>query len=36
LHWLGNLNMTLEVGYYVAQDAVEHWPEVAALVAQVL
>lgn len=28
--------MTLEVGYYVAQDAVEHWPEVAAMVAQVL
>lgn len=28
--------MTLEVGYYVAQDAVKHWPEVAPLIAQVL
>lgn len=28
--------MTLEVGYYVAQDAVAHWSEVAPLIAQVL
>lgn len=28
--------MTLEVGYYVGQEAVEHWPEVAPLIAQVL